>query len=317
MPGGSWQKKTLLLTPKRCKGYLCSSVFLAPDGKRPLARFRLRFLLQEIDLPQGDTLIGRSASCQVTLDDPLVSREHARIKIQGEVAVIEDLGSRNGVQLAGQTITRSALLSNGDRLRIGTQELVFLELPAMAERPTHGATRQTGFMCHCAACARAYPAELVACPACGAKDRVEEDTLTGSDQRDWGLELAAEAVERARRAKQSDDLERVLSHARLGLEQRLAEGRSVQRHLIDGVCQAAGEVARARGQAAWGRWALSIYASLGLTPPVSLSELLEGLPPEELTLLQAAAQRALESASTRQSDTDRAGLAALSRLVGS
>jgi hypothetical protein len=317
MPSGSWQKKTLLLTPKRCKGYVCSSVFLAPDGKRPLARFRLRFLLQEIDLPQGDTLIGRSASCQVTLDDPLVSREHARIKIQGEVAVIEDLGSRNGVQLAGQTIAGSAPLRNGDRLRIGTQELVFLELPAMADRPTHAATRQTGFMCHCAACARAYPAELVACPACGARDRIEEDTLTGSDQRDWGLELAAEAVERARKAKQSDDLERVLSHARLGLEQRLAEGRSVQRHLVDGVCHAAGEVAMARGQAGWGRWALSIYASLGLTPPVALCGLLEGLPREELALLQPAAQRALESASARQSATDRAGLAALSRLVGS
>ena len=282
-----------------------------------MARFRLRFLLQEIDLPQGDTLIGRSASCQVTLDDPLVSREHACIKIQGEVAVIEDLGSRNGVQLAGQAIVRSARLSNGDRLRIGTQELVFLELPATAERPTRGATRQTGFMCHCAACARAYPAELVACPACGAKDRVEEDTLTGSDERDWGLELAAEAVERARKAKQSDDLERVLSHARLGLEQRLAEGRSVQRHLIDGVCQAAGEVAAARAQAGWGRWALSIYASLGLTPPEVLSDLLAGLPRAELALLQPAAQRALESASAGQSATDRAGLAALSRLAGS
>jgi hypothetical protein len=317
MPSAGWQKKTLLLTPKRCKGYVCSSVFPAPDGKRPLARFRLRFLLQEIDLPQGDTLIGRSANCQVTLDDPLVSREHARIRIQGDSAIVENLGSRNGVQLAGQPVARSAPLSNGDRLRIGTQELVFLELPATAERPTRGATRQTGFMCHCAACARAYPAELVACPACGAKDRIEEDTLTGSDQRDWGLELAAEAVERARKAKHGDDLERVLSHARLGLEQRLAEGRSVERHLIDGVCLAAGEIAIARAQAGWGRWALSIYASLGLTPPVALSDALERLPPEELALLQPAAQRALDSASARQSAADRDGLFALSRLVGS
>src|SRR5687767_4441872 len=198
MTPGGWQKKTLLLTPKRCKGYVCSSVFLAPDGKRPLARFRLRFLLQEIDLPQGETLVGRSANCQVTLDDPLVSREHARLRIQGDEAVVEDLGSRNGVQVGGQPVVGSMRLTNGCRIRIGTQELVFLELPATAERPARGATRQTGFMCHCAACARAYPAELVACPACGAKERIEEDTLSGAGQRDWGLELAAEAVERAR-----------------------------------------------------------------------------------------------------------------------
>lgn len=282
-----------------------------------MARFRLRFLLQEIDLPQGDTLIGRSANCQVTLDDPLVSREHARIRIQGATAVVEDLGSRNGVQLGGQPITRAASLGNGDRLRIGTQELVFLELPATAERPTRASTRQTGFICHCASCARAYPAELVACPACGAKDRIEEDTLTGSDQRDWGLELAAEAVDRARRAGQLEDLERVLSHARLGLEQRLAEGRSVERHLIDGVCLAAGEIATSRAEAGWGRWALSIYASLGLTPPVALSDALEALPRAELVLLQPAARRALDSASARQSADDRAALSALSRLVGS
>jgi hypothetical protein len=262
-------------------------------------------------------LIGRSASCQVTLDDPLVSREHARIRIQGPSAVIEDLGSRNGVQLGGQPIVRSSPLSNGDRLRIGTQELVFLELPATAERPTRAATRQTGFMCHCAACARAYPAELVACPSCGAKDRIEEDTLTGNDRRDWGLELAAEAVDRARSAGQLEDLERVLSHARLGLEQRLAEGRSVERHLIDGVCLAAGTIATSRGEAGWGRWALSIYASLGLTPPVALSDALEALPRTELVLLQPAAQRALDSASARQSADDRAALSALSRLVGS
>jgi hypothetical protein len=282
-----------------------------------LARFRLRFLLQEIDLPQGETLIGRSANCQVTLDDPLVSREHARIRIQADSAVVEDLGSRNGVQLGGQPVVRSARLNNGDRLRIGTQELVFLELPATAERPTRASTRQTGFMCHCASCARAYPAELVACPACGARDRVEEDTLTGNDERDWGLELAAEAVARARTAGHTADLERVLSHARLGLEQRLAEGRSVERHLIDNVCLAAGAVATTRGEAGWGRWALSIYASLGWTPPAELSDVLEALPSSELALLQPAAQRAFDSASARQSDDDRAGLSALSRLVGS
>ena len=268
-------------------------------------------------MPQGETLVGRSANCQVTLDDPLVSREHARIRIEGTTAVVEDLGSRNGVQVGGKPIAGSAALSTGDRIRIGTQELVFLELPASAERPTRGATRQTGFMCHCAACARAYPAELVACPACGSKERIEEDTLTGSTQRDWGLELAAEAVGRARAAGVMDDLERVLSHARLGLEQRLAEGRSVDRRLIDGVGIAAAEVASSRAEAGWGRWALSIYASLGFAPPASLSDLLSGLPPAELALLAPAAQRAFDSSGSHQTEDDAAGHAALARLLGS
>lgn len=261
--------------------------------------------------------MGRSANCQVTLDDPLVSREHARIRIQGQQAVVHDLGSRNGVHLQGQPIAGSAPLSNGDRLRIGTQELVFLELPATAEQPGRGGTRQTGFMCHCAACARAYPAELVACPACGARERLEEDTLTGSSQRDWGLELASEAVARARRGSDADDLERVLAHARLGLEQRLAEGRRVEPQLIDGVGLAAAEIAVARNQAGWGRWALSVYASLGAAPPVELSETLARLPRAELGLLEAAAQRAFDSAGARSSAVDQASLVALGRLLES
>ena len=291
--------------------------FLEATPHKTLTRFRLRFLLQEIDLPQGDTLIGRSANCQVTLDDPLVSREHARIRIQGSTAIVEDLGSRNGVQVGGQPIARTAPLGNGDRIRIGTQELVFLELPASAERPTRNGTRATGFMCHCAACTRAYPAELVACPACGGKERLEEDTLTGSTERDWGLELAAEAVERARKAGITDDLERVLAHARLGIEQRLAEGRSVDRRLIDGVGTAAAEIAVARAEAAWGRWTLSIYASLGWLPPSVVTEQLTRLPPAQLPLLAAAAQRASDSASGRSAEGDAASQAALAQLLGS
>jgi pSer/pThr/pTyr-binding forkhead associated (FHA) protein len=281
-----------------------------------LTRFRLRFLLQEIDLPQGDTLVGRSASCQVTLDDPLVSREHARIRINGVNATVEDLGSRNGVQVGSKPIARIASLTNGDRVRIGTQEFVFLAVPATNEPATRGATRQTGFMCHCSGCARAYPAELLVCPACGASGRVEEDTLTGDAQRDWGLELAAEAVARARAGKNTDDLERVLAHARLGVEQRLAEGRSVERQLIDGVGMAAAEVAASRGEAGWGRWALSIYASLGLLPPASLSGVLQRLPAIERALLAPAARRAAESGAAAGGG-DGAAEAALSTLLRS
>lgn len=281
-----------------------------------MTRFRLRFLLQEIDLPQGDTLIGRSTSCQVTLDDPLVSREHAKIRIAGQGASIEDLGSRNGVKVKGQLITGSTSLTSGDRIRIGTQELVFLGLPVSAEPASNIATRRTGSMCHCSACDRAYPAELLACPACGSKQRVEDDTLSGAGQRDWSIELLAEAVARAREAG-SGDLERMLPQARLGLEQRLAEGTTVDGALIDTMAVAAAEFALQRQEANWGRWALSIYASLGALPPVRLSAALRGLPQTERVLLAPAAERVLQSAVARQPAGDRASLEALARLLES
>jgi len=87
-------------------------------------RHRLRFLLQELDLPHGETLIGRSPDCLITLDDPLVSRRHGRLLIRGEEAIFEDLGSRNGSRVNGRRVHEPVHLKEGDRLRIGALELV-------------------------------------------------------------------------------------------------------------------------------------------------------------------------------------------------
>jgi hypothetical protein len=262
------------------------------------ARFRIRFLLQEIDLPQGDTVIGRSATCQVTIEDPLVSREHARIRIAGERATIEDLGSRNGVQVDGTSLKSVHLLRDGERVRIGTQELVFC-----AGAPTSAAlgTRTTGFTCHCSECGQAYPLELVECPACGSSDRNEEDTLAGapSSAHAWGLDLAVDALRRAQSIGRADDIERILSHARLCIEQRIANGLSVERPMLDAVADAAASLAATRRDATWGKWLLSVYASLGGVPPRAVGRCLSTLPPSERTSLAPAARRVVESVSSR------------------
>lgn len=264
-----------------------------------LARFRLRFLLQEVDLPQGDTVIGRSTSCQVTLDDPLVSREHARIRIEGDRATISDLGSRNGVQVGGSPLIGPRVLSDGDRVRIGTQELVF-SVVAGGDARARG-NRQTGFMCHCADCGHPYPAELVQCPACGSGGRAEEDTLSGvSDrQKDWTLELLVDALHRAQNLDRIDDVERILSNARLGIEQRIASLELVERAWIDSIAAVAASIAIARGDAAWARWLLSIYAALGIAPPGEIAHSLMELPAQEQITLAPAARRVIESVSAR------------------
>ena len=264
-----------------------------------LARFRLRFLLQEIDLPQGDTVIGRSATCQVTIEDPLVSREHARIRIVGERATIEDLGSRNGVQVGGTTLQNVHLLRDGERVRIGTQEMVFCAGAPPSESSSGG--RTTGFMCHCSECGHPYPLELPECPACGSSDRNEEDTMSGtpSSARDWGLDLVVDALHRAESLGRSDDIDRILSHARLGIEQRIANGLAVERPTLDAVADAAASFAVLRHDATWGKWLLSVYASLGGLPPRAVAQRLASLPLAERTALAPAARRVVESVRSR------------------
>ncbi|MEO8900931.1 MAG: FHA domain-containing protein [Polyangiaceae bacterium] len=264
-----------------------------------LPRFRLRFLLQEIDLPQGDTVVGRSATCQVTIEDPLVSREHARIRIRGERATIEDLGSRNGVQVGGASLKGVHVLCDGERVRIGTQEMVFLSAaPPVAASV---GTRTTGFMCHCSECGHPYPLELLECPACGSSDRTEEDTLAGapSTQRDWGLDLVVEQLRRAESLGRTDDIERMLSHARMGIEQRIGNNLPLERHTLDAVADAAASLAATRGDATWGKWLLSVYASLGSVPPRAVGQSLTLLPASARQSLAPAARRVVESVSAR------------------
>ena len=283
---------------RACPAGYAEDSALDPPSSMPLARFRLRFLLQEIDLPQGDTVIGRSATCQVTIEDPLVSREHARIRIAGERATIEDLGSRNGVQVGGNTLQSVHVLRDGERVRIGTQEMVFC---AGAPSSTALGTRTTGFICHCSECGHPYPLELVECPACGSSDRNEEDTLAGapSSSRDWGLDLVVEALRRAQSLGRPEDLERILSHARLGIEQRIANGLPLERPMLDAVADAAASYAVERREASWGKWLLSVYASLGGVPPRAVGRRLITLPASERTSLAPAARRVVESVSSR------------------
>ncbi|MFZ6185386.1 FHA domain-containing protein [Nannocystis pusilla] len=94
--------------------------------------FRLRYLAHELELPLGDFVIGRSTECQLSLDDPLVSRRHAVLSVGSDGVTIEDLGSRNGVYINGLKIARETSLKDGDKITIGSQEMVLLARSSLA-----------------------------------------------------------------------------------------------------------------------------------------------------------------------------------------
>lgn len=65
--------------------------------------------------------IGRAEYCDMMLDDPTVSREHARIVLENGVFILRDLGSSNGTFRNEQrlAIGVATYFSTGDILRIG------------------------------------------------------------------------------------------------------------------------------------------------------------------------------------------------------
>ncbi len=73
----------------------------------------------------GDQLkIGRSADCQLILDDDYVSTRHARIYRTTTGYMVEDLGSTNGTYLNQERLSAPAPFTPSDTLRIGRTLLI-------------------------------------------------------------------------------------------------------------------------------------------------------------------------------------------------
>ncbi len=86
----------------------------------PLAGRRLR-------LRPG--VIGRAASAATRLDDPTVSREHARVRVEDGRVLVEDLGSRNGSWLGGARLVGLREMTPGQEFRAGRTVLALGIVP--------------------------------------------------------------------------------------------------------------------------------------------------------------------------------------------
>lgn len=266
-----------------------------------MARYRLRFLLQEIDLPQGETRLGRSVTCHVTIEDPLVSRRHARIVVNGDRATIEDLGSRNGLFVGERPAVGVVDISAGARIRIGTRELVVCRV--CDEGQTRPSASSTGFMVHCASCGFPFASDHEVCPHCGSEvpseertDRLEDATLNSALKHAWSLELLVETVSRAQALDRWQDVERVLLRARHLLEEIAFEEEPPSKESIDQLARAAVALADEHALPEWGKWAVELYAHLGFVPPPHVSRYLANLPLEQRVTLAPTAELVADSA---------------------
>lgn len=80
-----------------------------------------------IPLPAGSSVIGRVAPAQVLLDDPLVSKRHARVDVDQGIDLI-DLNSANGLIVDGGLVQRVRVLP-GQRITLGATEVSFALVP--------------------------------------------------------------------------------------------------------------------------------------------------------------------------------------------
>jgi pSer/pThr/pTyr-binding forkhead associated (FHA) protein len=112
----------------------------APSGVRQTeASEPLQAVLLQIERPgqapdvveaRDGYLFGRGRDCDIAFDDAAVSKMHARLHLSDGVVTIEDLDSTNGTLLNGKRLDGTVALQRGDRIGLGTNQIVYLGAPS-------------------------------------------------------------------------------------------------------------------------------------------------------------------------------------------
>jgi pSer/pThr/pTyr-binding forkhead associated (FHA) protein len=218
-----------------------------------LARYRLRFLDREIDLPQGEFVIGRAPACQLCIDDPVVSRRHARIRVGVDGATLEDMGSRNGLFLNGAPVRAPIPLARGDRVRIGEIEMTLICLTDEVNDTMES-----------------IEPVVVKLPMQSEPSGLLESTQSSTGSSWLLLEVADKSLTMGR----IDDAEWIVAKFAEDIDQRLRDGHRVPPETIDRTTVQALKLAMATSNADWLEWIFHLYRDARrVLPPEAIEEL--------------------------------------------
>lgn len=214
-------------------------------------RFWLRFSDHDAELAPGEVVLGRSPRCQILLDDPMVSRRHARVVLEDGVVFIEDLDSVNGVLVNGERLREPRKLASGDRVVIGQQSFEFYAAPRGSAQPA----RRNRF-------------------AAQTLSGVSHEDLDRSDMTHQGdaFELLTGVVEKVLVLGRGEEAERILGNYLTGLLDSVKGGRTLQRNMADKAATYAVRIAEATGKGAWVDFAFELFSALKLPLPAPLVE---------------------------------------------
>jgi len=83
-------------------------------------------MVKELELKQGELIIGRDDDCGLPLNDHSISNHHAKIITLFNATYIEDMGSTNGTFVNGKQV-REHILHDGDVVTIGKRYRMLFE----------------------------------------------------------------------------------------------------------------------------------------------------------------------------------------------
>jgi hypothetical protein len=218
--------------------------------------FRLRYMQHDMKLSEGEFAVGRNASCQLSLDDPLVSRRHALLTVSTEGVKIEDLGSRNGVIVNGKRIEGPVELLAGDRILIGSQEMRLVETRVSA-RVGHVAS--TGLP-------KMTLSRLEAVQPLVSDSDAEPSMLRRAD----GFRVLGGVAEKALAMGRVDEAERLLASALADVIEACRSGRRIPTLLAEEAGRFSARLATATTKGAWADYVIELYSFQGRPAPAAV-----------------------------------------------
>lgn len=224
--------------------------------------FRLRYKAHDLELAVGDFVIGRSAECQLAVDDPLVSRRHAALRVGADAVLAEDLGSRNGILINGKKVKGQAEVLDGDHIRIGSQEMTLHRVDEHGARSPGIELRVTQTLGH---------TELSAI-----RNALEETTNeptrteTPAMRQAGSLRLLCGVADKAFAMGRADEAERILHQALLDLLAAAERGERVEEAAVGQAARYAAKLAGTTGKGTWADYTFDLYRSQRMILPAQV-----------------------------------------------
>lgn len=221
-------------------------------------RFRLRYLQHDLELNEGIFAVGRNASCQLSLDDPLVSRRHAIFEVSADIVTVEDLNSRNGVIVNGQRIETKLTLAVGDRILIGSQELTLLGARDRREASNRGIGKMTLPKVRLETPSAPFPVMPKAESLLGGNlEEPEPSMVRRVDQ----FKLLSGVAEKALAMGKAGEAERLLASALADVIEATRGGRPLPASLVDQAAKFSAKLATSTGKGGWADYVIELYAA--------------------------------------------------------
>jgi hypothetical protein len=121
-----WQVLRFVMRDLRSGGGAAgSTTSSSPYGQLLVVRAGQSGVAVGKSFPLGPSnIIGRSLeNCEIALNDSFLSSQHARLDLQGDIWVLEDLRSTNGTFVNDMEVRDTAIVEQGDVIRVGRVEL--------------------------------------------------------------------------------------------------------------------------------------------------------------------------------------------------